>query len=498
MSSIERARKEVQRGVAELLAVADDGREVAASETEAALWTGLLALGRALFALFLAQQAARPRPMRYDHLGAQYEIVGRETAEVGCRFGKVLFERPVARPVGSRRGARDLPLDRELGFPAGFTTAVVFIVAKLATQMAFASARALFRDIFAWAPSPRAALRMVDAVGARARPFLEATPPPDKDGEVLVITVDGKGAPAISSKEYARRARPHAERGTNRRHARRDRRREVPKKRRGPGDKSKNAKMAAVGVLYTLRRDADGRLEGPVNKRVYSTFESYRALFEWLKAEAVKRGYGTSKFKRVLFIADGADVLWRLQAEYFPEVTECIDWFHVVEKLWSAGKAICRDTRRRRRPLEAWVAAQKKLLRAGHVAKVVATLEAALAATAVTGPGNKFRREMLSKTLAYFAEHAPRMQYARLRRDDLEIGSGVIEGAVRHLIGVRLDGPGMRWGRDRAEAILHLRCVLINGLWPEFERHLDAAGDLRLLAQPVPTRTHDAVLKNAA
>jgi hypothetical protein len=54
------------------------------------------------------------------------------------------------------------------------------------------------------------------------------------------------------------------------------------------------------------------------------------------------------------------------------------------------------------------------------------------------------------------------MQYARLRHADLEIGSGVVEGAVRHLIGVRLDGPGMRWGRDRAEAVLHLRCVLVN------------------------------------
>src|SRR5690606_31720437 len=49
------------------------------------------------------------------------------------------------------------------------------------------------------------------------------------------------------------------------------------------------------------------------------------------------------------------------------------------------------------------------------------------------------------------------------RRQLEELEGGVIEGAVRNLVGVRLDGPGMRWGRDRTEAILHLRCVLLNG-----------------------------------
>jgi hypothetical protein len=45
-------------------------------------------------------------------------------------------------------------------------------------------------------------LRIVDAVGAQARPFLAQAPPPADDGEVLVITVDGKArrrSPAAST-----------------------------------------------------------------------------------------------------------------------------------------------------------------------------------------------------------------------------------------------------------------------------------------------------------
>jgi hypothetical protein len=496
MASIQQSWDEVDRRVREVRRTVE--RATSAEEAEGAAWAGLLALGQLLMGAYFDQRAsAWMTGKRYSHADRRYEIVGAEGVEIGTRFGKVAVARPVGRLVGAPRASRDLPFDREVGLAGGFTLPVVTLVARLTALMAFAASRELMKSLLAWAPSSRSVLRIVDAVGAQARPFLEQAPPPDEDGEVLVITVDGKGAPAISSREYARRAVPHGTRDVNRRHARRKKRQEHPRKRRGPGKKSKNAKMAAVGVLYTLRRAADGRLEGPANKRTYATFVSHRALFEWIHAEARRRGYGTKKFKKVLFIADGAEVLWSLQQEFFPDADVCLDWFHVVEKLWKAGKAICRGTRRERQHLEAWVAEQKRSLRHGKHAEVAAVIEAALEATPVTGPGNKYRREVLAEVAAHLRKNAARLEYSRLRRQDLDISSGIIEGAVRHLVGVRLDGPGMRWSRDRAEAVLQLRCVLINGLWGDFEQFLGARR-VRLAAQPVPTRTHDAVLKKAA
>ncbi|MBK6520251.1 MAG: transposase [Polyangiaceae bacterium] len=207
----------------------------------------------------------------------------------------------------------------------------------------------------------------------------------------------------------------------NRRHARRKKRQEHPRKRRGPGKKSKNAKMAAVGVLYTLRRAADGRLEGPANKRTYATFVSYRALFEWIHAEARRRGYGTKKFKKVLFIADGAEVLWSLQQEFFPDADVCLDWFHVVEKLWKAGKAICRGTRRERQHLEAWVAEQKRSLRHGKHAEVAAVIEAALEATPSPAPATSTGEKCSPRSRRTSRKNAARLEYSRLRRQDLDI-----------------------------------------------------------------------------
>lgn len=499
MSSIAETRQEVDRSFQAALESVEGAGKRSAAEAEAAVWSALLMLGRALMAWFFAlratQYAANDRT--YKHGGLTYQLAGREQTEVGTRFGKVLFERPVGRVLGVARWARDLPLDRELGLTSGFTLPVVMTLTRLCAQMAFASARGVFRSIFEWSPSSRSLLRMVDAVGACARPFLDAAPTPEKDGQVLVITADSKGAPTITSAERRRRAQPHKVRGKNARRARKVRRREQPRRRRGPGKKSKNAKMAAVGVLYTLRQADEGKLEGPVNKRVYATFESCRALFEWLHAEAVKRGYGTGKFTKVLFIADGSETLWDLQQEFFPDALVCIDWYHIVEKLWAAGKAIHKNTRRQRQALETWVAEQKKRLRKGQLSQVLTELQLALSATPSTGPGNKYRRKVLSEVLVHFTKNAKRMRYADLRKQDLDIGSGIVEGAVRNLVGVRLDGPGMRWGRDRAEAVLHLRCILLNGQWESFEKYV-AKRSPTLAAQPVPARPHDAIPRKAA
>ena len=483
-SSIERAEAEVQRAFADATGIAKrEGITLAAAEAE--LWTSLLALGRALLALFLARSAARPRPATYEQDGARFALdtTTRRNSEVGTRFGKVKFSRAIGRRLGGR-GRADLPVDRDLGLCAGFSLGTVTAITQLCAMLAFGTARRLFAEFHEWAPSPRATLRMVDAVGAEARSFLDAAPVPDDDGEMLVIQVDGRGAPMITATEAERRRMPRRKRRGTKRHGRRQRRREHPRPRRKKGDKSKNAKVAFVGVIYTLRRTRHG-FEGPLNKRLSATFESHEALFRWLHEHAVRRGYGK---KRSFFLADGSEHIWRLQKSYFPDAVPCIDWYHIAEKLWEAGACLHREGSQE---LAAWVAEQQKRLRRGELAALSTELSRAYSAIPITGPGNKGRRKRLLDIMKHFAEHRHRMRYAELRRDDLDIGTGAVEGAVRNLVGMRLDGPGMRWGRDRAELVLHLRCILLNGQWHAFRDYLTKR-TVALAAQPVPARTHDA------
>jgi len=328
---------------------------------------------------------------------------------------------------------------------------------------------------------------MVDALGSEARPFLESSPPPDDDGSILITQVDGKGAPMISEAEYERRRQAHEPRSKAEpeRHRRRRRRKARPAKRRKKGDKSKNAKMAIVGVVYTLQPTAEG-VYGPINKRVYATFNGHEELFIWLAEEAKKRGYGT---KRTIFLADGCEHIWRLQKLYFAEAETCLDWFHLIEHLWSAGRSVHAEGSDE---LRAWIAKQSRRLRRGATTAVRQELWRMLEAIPRTGPGNKARRKRLRDMLHYYDVNSGRMRYNELRKDDLDIGTGAVEGAVRNLVGMRLDGPGMRWGRLRSERVLHLRCILINEQWSEFVTYLSRKKRLTLPAQPELTVPHTA------
>ena len=246
MTTISKASKEVQRQVEALLRLVDHPSAARVGDVEQQVSDGVNALGRMLMAVFFARQSSLSSAARYEHDGVAYELVGEESVEVGTRFGKVTYPSKIGREVGRAHSPQDRPVERQVGLPCGFTPAVIASVSRLSAHMAFGQARTLFRDFFGWAPSTRAVLRIVDATGAEARPFLEAAPPPEKDGEVLVIQVDGKGAPAITSREYAKRTQPHARKrsaGKRDRHERRTKRASQPKKRRAPGDKSKNARL---------------------------------------------------------------------------------------------------------------------------------------------------------------------------------------------------------------------------------------------------------------
>jgi hypothetical protein len=144
---------------------------------------------------------------------------------------------------------------------------------------------------------------------------------------------------------------------------------------------------------------------------------------------------------------------------------------------WKAGESLHREGTP---ALKSWVEKLKERLYGGDVEAIIAELRTRLARVPVTGPGNKGRRERLEQVMNYLENRRTKLNYAELIEQDLEIGSGPVEGAVKHVIAARFDHGGMRWIRERAEALLQLRCIEINGDW---ERFIDwVHDDMRVLA----------------
>lgn len=491
MSTLEQAQSDVQNCVDRTMAMclSDGPRDF--HEFEKQLGVLVFALARAFVVVFLVRRAGLPRAATYEVDARRWVVCGTLTDSLGTLFGVVSFTRPVGRKPGLKGDKCDRLVDRELGICGGFSLGTIERIGWLTAQMSFRAARNAFARFHDWKVCSRTQQRFIDALGAQCRLFFDAQGAPTGDGEILVAQVDAGAAPHISSKEMAarRKAKNLLQTGSHERRERRAISRQRPRKRRKSGQKSKNGKMAFVGILYSLKKTAQG-LDGPINKRVYATFESHEALFLWLHNEVTKRAKG----KPMYFLADGCEHIWRLQKQYFPNAHCCLDWFHLVEKFWDVGRCLHPNNRA---ACHMWIERIKSMLRKGNISAVFKELQDRLGTTAPTGPGNKTKRQRLEAVLKYLTDNRERLAYAAFRKVDMDIGTGLIEAAVRNLVRQRLDCSGMKWGRPRSECVLLLRCVLLDGLWQDFIDYIAPNRTFKLLPRPVPAVSHDAHRKVA-
>jgi hypothetical protein len=219
-------------------------------------------------------------------------------------------------------------------------------------------------------------------------------------------------------------------------------------------------------------------LHGPLNKKVWASFAGRKAAALWARAQATQRGFGPDTTKTVQLVTDGAKGLKDNLEPLFPQAIFTLDVCHAVEYLWDLGHRFHQEGSAE---LKAQVGEWKELVYAGRAAELVERLRQLLKQVPLNGPGTKAKRKALAKVIGYFEPRLGMMQYREWRDQDLVIASGQVEGAVRHVVGERLDCAGMRWIPGRAEALLHLRCIELNGDWDEFITWSDQQHAQRLL-----------------
>jgi hypothetical protein len=443
----------------------------------------LLALGAVLVRLFLTIR--QERLVEQDQTPPPGYRLGDPRAERTLKtlFGPVTYQR--THLIRKRGGHGYHPLDVALGLTRdGFSPWVIQFVTRLATRMSFAASRLLCRSVLGWSPSTEAIEQLVLGLGRQAQPFMQQLPGPTNDGDVLVIEVDGKCPPTARAEELRKRRGPrrrHAKGcacGCQRHRGQAKRQRRGSKKRRKKGDKSKNGKEVVLVVMYTLKRGEDGRLHGPLNKKVWGSFGGRKGAAVWARAEATKRGFGPDTTKTVQIVLDGAGGLKHNLEPLFPRAIFTVDVCHVVEKLWDLGHRFHPEGSEE---LKAQVTKWKELVYAGRAAELVQRLHQLLQDVPDHGPGTKGKRKTLASVIGYIEPRLPMMCYAEWREQDLVIASGQVEGAVRHVVGERLDCAGMRWIPGRAEALLQLRCIELNGDWEAFIAWSDQRNQQRLL-----------------
>lgn len=441
---------------------------------ETQLFVRMAVLGRCLIRLFLS--ARHERLDVQPHLQDGQYRPGDPYAERTLKtyYGDVTFGR---RYLLLRAGGSGFcPLDVALGLTLdSLSPWVMQWVARLATRMSFKASEMVCGAVLYWAPATETIEQVVLGMGRDAAPFMAQLPAASKkdpDGEVLVIEIDGKCPPTATAAELAKRRgkrQPKHKKacacGCQRHRGQAKRKARGSKKRRKKGDKSKNGKEVTVVVMYTLKRGDDGKLHGPLNKKLYATFAGRLAAALWARAQATRRGFGPDTTKTVQIVLDGAKGLKHSLEPLFPKAIFTLDVCHVVEKLWALGHHFHKEGSAE---LKAWVEELKALVYAGKARQLLTRLKTLLRCQPKHGPGTKGRRQALTRLIGYLAPRRKMMRYGAWLKQDRVIASGQVEGAVRHLVGERFDCAGMRWVQGKAEPLLHLRCIELNGDWAQF------------------------------
>ena len=171
---------------------------------------------------------------------------------------------------------------------------------------------------------------------------------------------------------------------------------------------------------------------------------------EFFWDEARRRG--VEKALELIILGDGALWIWNLVAHHFPAATQIVDYYHAREHLWAVGKALFGEGTPE---TEKWIKTVKPLLKAGKIEELIKTFEN-------LRPVKREVREIVRLNIGYFRENKDRMRYADFRKKGYHIGSGIVEGACKHLIGQRQKGPGMIWSPTGAQAIASLRSSFLS------------------------------------
>lgn len=331
------------------------------------------------------------------------------------------------------------PLDAQLSLPErSFSYVLQHLVGTLSAHDAYDGALRTLYDLLGIRLSKSSAEALVADTAEAVQAFQDQQKPPTDEGAVLVIQADGKGIPMV---------RP-AQKETG------------PKMRRKKGEKKNKKRMATVFTLATLNPEP-AMPPNPLNRKTYGFLTTKKAAFERIATEVTKRGY---QDKRVVFLSDADPDLLALQRQFFPKAEVCVDWIHVVERLWEAAYVFHPEG-----SLEAhqWVKQREDWLMSDRVGTVIRGLRQTLTKRGRLSAG---QRETLETVANYLGRIRTRLPYLRFFAHGIPISTGSVEGACRHLICDRMERTGMHWKERGAQVMLDLRAVHINDEVADFEK----------------------------
>ena len=156
--------------------------------------------------------------------------------------------------------------------------------------------------------------------------------------------------------------------------------------------------------------------------------------------------------QELIFVCDGAEWIWNIVDEHFPNAIQILDWFHASEYLKPVAQVIFVNPDQQ----SAWIDKMKEELWQGNIEAILEALDAELLVNS---------EDIIRVTANYYERHKDRMRYADFRKEGYQIGSGTIESAAKQIGMMRLKVPGAIWNEDGARMVAKARAAFLSDRW---------------------------------
>ena len=172
---------------------------------------------------------------------------------------------------------------------------------------------------------------------------------------------------------------------------------------------------------------------------------------------------GLQDTPRLSVLADGARWIWDEAAKRFKALVK-VDWvvdvYHVSEHVHGCGQKMFGVATGQAR---AWGTARvEELIELEGPAFIQRLAEHRTAAA------DQKSRDALDALIGYLTQNRDSLWYRTRLAEGLPIGSGLVEGTCKNMIGKRLKLNNPRWRVRRAENMAALRCLHYSNLWEPY------------------------------
>jgi hypothetical protein len=203
-------------------------------------------------------------------------------------------------------------------------------------------------------------------------------------------------------------------------------------------------------------------LPAPSARSVVAEVEEAGAFAARLRAEADRLGLTAAEDVTVL--GDGAAWVWGVADEVFPQAAGVLDIYHAAEHVSDAAKAVWGEG-------AAEAATALEAGRAALLSTGKAGLERWIGEAFASGPCEA-GAEALVGLAAYFAAHPARLGYAGRLAEGRSIGSGMVEGAIKQMVNLRMKRSGARWRAENVGPLVELIALTDS---PDWAAHWESA-----------------------